>query len=402
MESIGAILKTAREEKGYSIEQVARETNIAKRYLQAIEAEDVSLFPGETYFIGFLRNYADFLGQDSDKLTGIYKNMKIQEQPPPMEELLDTKNSKALPLIIIIILVLALGAVFWFFILPKLDDTSQKPSAAGNKGGAETVVASETNENDSAGISLADNGTMYEFTDEILERKFIVGDGIEVIIGGSEHFILIEKADDEILLNINGEQTPLLLDISTLIDLSGDGENDLKILPRQIIPDENAVVLYFDKYVESSDPVSRDPDEVVMNEAGSESTALTASSESRGSAAVIGSAGDASRESKTQVVLEASSPESFDLDVVFRGLCLVRYVSDNSSREERYFHKSEVFRLEADKEIRLWISNAGSFKGKINGVDIPMGNPGEVATKLIRWEKDNETGKYQLKLIPVY
>ena len=100
--------------------------------------------------------------------------------------------------------------------------------------------------------------------------------------------------------------------------------------------------------------------------------------------------------------MEADSPKAFDLDVVFRGLCLLRYVSDNDSREERYFHKSEVFKLEANREIRLWISNAGSFKGKIGEVDVPLGNPGEIATKLIRWEKNNASGKYQLKLVPVY
>ena len=395
MDSIGEILKTAREEKGYSIEQAARETNIAKRYLQAIETEDVSIFPGETYFIGFLRNYADFLGQDAERLIGLYRNMKIQEQPPPMEELLDTKKSRKTPVILSVIILLVLGAAFWFFILPMLEDKDA---------GRPAEVSSPVTD-DSVPAEAAGDGEKYEFKNEILERKFLSGDMIGVFIDGTEYTLVLEKVDDEIILNAEGSSISLSLDISTLLDLSGDGENDVKILPRQIIPEENAVVLYLDKYVESSDPVTREPDEIVSvaeNREPPEEEAAGGEPVTRGTEAVIGTAGDASRESRIRVIMEADNPEPFDLDVVFRGLCLLRYVADNNGREERYFHKSEVFKLEADREIRLWISNAGSFKGKIGGVDIPMGNPGEVATKLIRWEKDNDSGQYQLKLIPVY
>ncbi len=391
MDSIGAILKTAREEKGYSIEQVARETNIAKRYLAAIEAEDVSVFPGETYFIGFLRNYCEFLGQDSGKLIGIYKNMKIQEQPPPMEELLDSRGTRRFPLVFIILIsVVVLGAAFWFLILPNIET-----STSGTK-----PVASPADEQE--GSSFSFDGERYEFKDEILEMKFQAGDVINVFLDGKEYPLGVAHVGDVLQLEVSGSLVNLSLDISMLFDLTGDGENDLKVLPRQIIAEDEAVVLYLDKYVESSDPVARSLDEAETAESGTVIAESEEASVSVGTAAALGTAGDASRESRIQVLLEDTRPGSFDLDVVFRGLCLVRYVADNNSREERYFHKSEVFRLEADSEIRLWISNAGSFKGKINGIDVPIGNPGEVATKLIRWEKDNETGKYQLKIIPVY
>ena len=58
MNAIGDQLKTAREARGLSIEYVADETNIAKRYITAMENEDFSVFPGEPYIVGFLRNYA--------------------------------------------------------------------------------------------------------------------------------------------------------------------------------------------------------------------------------------------------------------------------------------------------------------------------------------------------------
>ena len=92
MESIGDKLRVEREQKGLSIEQIARDTNIAKRYLEALEIEDFSVFPGDPYLIGFLRNYAEYLGIDPEEMVLLYKNFTIQSQPVPMDELLERKR----------------------------------------------------------------------------------------------------------------------------------------------------------------------------------------------------------------------------------------------------------------------------------------------------------------------
>ncbi|MDR1893551.1 MAG: helix-turn-helix domain-containing protein, partial [Spirochaetales bacterium] len=113
MESVGTLLKTARESRAYSIEQVARETNIAKRYLEALEEEDLSVFPGETYFIGFLRNYGEFLGQDPQALVELFRNQQIQEQAAPIEELLKPRGWSKLPWILAAVF-LGAAALVWF------------------------------------------------------------------------------------------------------------------------------------------------------------------------------------------------------------------------------------------------------------------------------------------------
>ena len=51
MESIGEKLRQTRESKGYTIEQIARDTHIAKRFLEALEDEDFSVFPGDLYLV---------------------------------------------------------------------------------------------------------------------------------------------------------------------------------------------------------------------------------------------------------------------------------------------------------------------------------------------------------------
>ena len=70
---VGAYLKEAREAKKLSIKEVARQTNITGKYLEALENEDYSQFPGETYALGFLRNYSEFLNLDTDHLMQLYR-----------------------------------------------------------------------------------------------------------------------------------------------------------------------------------------------------------------------------------------------------------------------------------------------------------------------------------------
>ena len=89
MKSFGDTLKKAREERGISIDQVIHETNISRNYIEALESEDFTQFPAEAYLVGFLRNYSDFLGLDSDKLVGMFRNYRLSEEPTPIEQLVE-------------------------------------------------------------------------------------------------------------------------------------------------------------------------------------------------------------------------------------------------------------------------------------------------------------------------
>jgi len=53
MESVGEKLKSTRIEKGLSLDQISRETNISIRYLEALETENFSIFPGEPMLSAF-------------------------------------------------------------------------------------------------------------------------------------------------------------------------------------------------------------------------------------------------------------------------------------------------------------------------------------------------------------
>lgn len=62
--SVGERLRSAREEKGFSLEDIAAETRIPLRHLESLEAGDWERLPAPTYTIGFAKNYAGAIGLD--------------------------------------------------------------------------------------------------------------------------------------------------------------------------------------------------------------------------------------------------------------------------------------------------------------------------------------------------
>jgi transcriptional regulator with XRE-family HTH domain len=71
MSSVGEKLREAREARGISLEQAERETRIIRRYITALEADDLDVFPAEVYARGFLRSYANYLGLRPDDLLRV-------------------------------------------------------------------------------------------------------------------------------------------------------------------------------------------------------------------------------------------------------------------------------------------------------------------------------------------
>jgi hypothetical protein len=90
MFELGSSLHEARVRRGVELAQVAAETRIRTRYLQALEDERFELLPGSVYGKGFLRAYADYLGLESQLFVEEYNaRFSAREAPaaPPQLEL---------------------------------------------------------------------------------------------------------------------------------------------------------------------------------------------------------------------------------------------------------------------------------------------------------------------------
>ncbi|GGJ04554.1 XRE family transcriptional regulator [Alicyclobacillus cellulosilyticus] len=82
LRELGMRLKRERERLGLDLGRVQAETKIRTRYLEAIEAGDWSVLPGEVYARGFVRTYARFLGLDGSALLREF--LDSSDQPSAM------------------------------------------------------------------------------------------------------------------------------------------------------------------------------------------------------------------------------------------------------------------------------------------------------------------------------
>ncbi|MEO8357661.1 MAG: RodZ domain-containing protein [Chloroflexota bacterium] len=83
--TIGQKLKQAREDQRLTFEKVFEVTRIRIQYLQALEADDLSVMPSPVQARGYLRNYAEYLGLNFDGLLDELRDANAQK---PSEEVI--------------------------------------------------------------------------------------------------------------------------------------------------------------------------------------------------------------------------------------------------------------------------------------------------------------------------
>ncbi|MBN2535014.1 MAG: helix-turn-helix domain-containing protein [Spirochaetales bacterium] len=442
MELFGEKLREIRESKKYTIDQVARETRISKQYLEALENEDFQVFPGETYLIGFLRSYAEYLDLDPDHYVNLYKNIKIQEQPIPFNELLDMKKKLSpfligLAAFLGVALVAAIGVILFFTLFNKTVDT----------GIANTTDLPVKKE----------DGEIFRFHDEVMTEWFRKGDLILVELGEKEYPVEVMATGREADLKVMEKPVLLSMGIEQSFDLNEDGKLDLSLVCNDFKESEygNEVNLGFYKinvlklvYTED-ELAAKETDETIdadtTKETGVPESGETPSpkpeitpreepapspentrrkeetpspkpeitqgrEETTTSTEGMTGAGDSSllvnnvkiKQDTRNVIVEAAKPESFTISIEFRGYCNFSYQIDEKPREYRFFLKDDSVSLSAAREVMLWISNANSAKTTIAGQSVVMGKAGQVVTKLVYWIKDETDGKYRLEIASVY
>lgn len=75
-------LKTCREVRGLSLDDVFQKTRIAIKFLEAIEQANFALLPPAVYTRKFIRDYAQLLGQESEGILRDYDNYLKTVAPP--------------------------------------------------------------------------------------------------------------------------------------------------------------------------------------------------------------------------------------------------------------------------------------------------------------------------------
>jgi cytoskeletal protein RodZ len=104
MNSVGRILRSARERQGRDLTDIADELCLTQQYLRAIEEDDVKSLPGAFFYKNFVRQYAAILGvKESEIRSGVQALADAAEealqsaglpQPPlrPMDPIVADNN----------------------------------------------------------------------------------------------------------------------------------------------------------------------------------------------------------------------------------------------------------------------------------------------------------------------
>jgi len=368
MTPIGDQLRAARERKGLTLERVADETNIAKRYLAALEAEDFGAFPGDPYAIGFLRNYADYLGLSSEELATAFKNMRIQEQPVPIAELIPRRGPSRLAIVGV-----AAGALVVVAVVLLV--------ALGGRRGA-----------DEAKEAARRAPAEYRVAGSAMEKRLYVGDSVLVALDSDTYKILLTRIDDAVTLDTPVGASRLMLGEEGELDLDRNNRPDIKVLVSDLAkkdPGKGALIR-----IEYQEPRAAEPAAAATPAPDAAAAAAPAPATPAVPVAVAAPG-------KPAVIFEANkSPYPFVVSVTFRGSCLFRYEVDKRDRDERYYRKGETVTVNASNNIKLWTSNAQSAKLTImasggKSADLDLGGAGEVAVKRIAWSQ-TETGTWAL------
>ncbi len=95
MADIGEKLRSAREAKGLSIQDIEKTTKIQSRYLTAIEQNDFDKLPGDFYVRAFIRQYASVVGLDGKELLEQDKtNVPAASPEKYVENSIDNKSEE--------------------------------------------------------------------------------------------------------------------------------------------------------------------------------------------------------------------------------------------------------------------------------------------------------------------
>lgn len=97
MSEIGEILKEARIEQGYTLDDLQQTTKIQKRYLQAIEDGNTDILPGRFYARAFIKQYADIVGLDGEQLLEENVEQSSKEASEEFAESVNVAPTRSTP-----------------------------------------------------------------------------------------------------------------------------------------------------------------------------------------------------------------------------------------------------------------------------------------------------------------
>lgn len=357
MKSFGKILREKRLNLNKTIKQCAEETKISKRFIEGLEEENVEIFPGEAYFTGFLRVYAEYLGLDSKELIDIYKKQSKIEQPIPYNELTKPLKKGLSKSSIIILSSLLVLIIILFFVYNFFIKTPNKEFTNTTK--KEEVTQNKNTQNQQNNDLYND---FYKFSEKKILKNFKINEGFTFITDDNNdmHF----KINDIDLVNKTVKIS--FIELNKLISLP---------IKNQIIFDFNN-----DSFPDFTITVENITNEGVVIDLERNSNVTPYD-----------------KSSFVNYIIKDLNKEIQKINILISstGYAYVKYIADNKEEKELLMKPDDTLRIESKSMLELHISNLRAISLKINDKLVKL--PDQIlGFFVIKWVYNEELEKYQL------
>jgi len=366
VESIGEKLRQARESKKLTIKNVVSDTNMAPTYIEALEEEDFDKFPSETYIIGFLRTYSEYLKLDSKEIISLYKSYKIGESATPLEELTrPTKSQFTINLIsfyeryrnlaffgIVAFISIAIIWGIWAMNRSNVQIDGSDSVSQIKKNYAESQNSKIKN---ISSLQLShDKGMPLIYKEEAIQ--FLV-DNKEVV------FLLKDISNNKVTVNFLNNDNDIVLDMNKQVPvILADCPREILLTLKGLTETRAKIMIELGRNLKVETPPESDELDPNVKPVTD---------------------GD-----NTRVIAQNDKSLKITFEVEFIQKSFIEIYLDGNIKQKGFMPAGSREKWEASKNIQVKIGNAGGIKCKINGKEFVFGKSGQVANKLITWKRD--------------
>lgn len=443
METIGEILKNAREKKGLTIETLEKKTHIVSRYIKALEDDEFDKLPGEIYIKGFIKNLSDKLSLDSKLVLERY-SLQINEGKFEQDLSKNEKNAKSLKKEAKTKKIENVNNINNKENVNENKDSSSeeaeieirkvaisrineefnksKSKIRSNISNPESDLLTATrrdldrlksrkripivtiivilavlvviavvivlffNRNDNISSRRNNNGGNEAVGKDVVNSKVTqnvkTGDIINFKPMGISADIRFNSIGNVINVNINGQDLSLSKSSPIILDLSGNGINDFKINVLEIY--DNLATVEMER-LEENQMINAGNGDSDINDIGSNIQNQTLS---------IPNLQVIDGETYIEQNIEKSN---INIDITAKGFVYLRYFIDSGAPATQNLLSGRTVSLEASDVIMFTIGNAGEVTVRVNGIIVKVGEAGETVNKTIKWIRNlNDSTKYNL------
>jgi len=348
MDSLGEFLKEARLKANISIDQIVEDTHIVKKFIEAIEQDEFSIFPGEAYLKGFLRTYSEYLGLDSNEVIKKYEKIKIMETPTPIEQLIPKPEFNFRPFIIIgifILIVVSIGIILSFVFKNISSNSSNIPKKENSK---------KQNEKKEKEVSQNKENLFTIQEGEKNLEKLKKGDIVEIV--QEKHKIVIKEVYPIVILTYGDNKELILIQsYDHKLDINNDGNTDIIVTLNNW--DNNFANISF----------KLNTTQLYISDSSSKEI------------------GD-----NPEVLFTASNIEMADFTIKIVSDTYLRYKIDDTDEVEKYYYGGNNINLKMKEKAIIWLTNSGAVSLVIKNKNLSLGEEGKVVIKLLSWRKNND------------